>query len=670
MDYSAIPADLKALPQWVAWRYENRDGKPTKVPINPRTGGKADATDPATWADFDTAAAHAATRDGHGIGFVFSDADPYCGVDIDHCRDPETGRLDGDAAAIVAGLDSYAERSPSGTGVHVIVKGKPPRNRKGEKVEMYDRDRFFTVTGDRLPGAPATVNDRQLALDGLYYRAFGADSREDAGRPADLPAPTGLPDDLVIAKLMTDKNAARNARLWAGDVSEYDGDDSRARAALIRRVGFYAGGDVEQVERIVRRSGLDKSRWDSKRGRESFIAYEIRRCLSGQTETYAPRPDEVSQVSLSLSMSGTVGTPAQGLQAASFHGTGRPEPVPWIISNLLPERFPTILYGEGGNAKSILAMHIGMTVAAGAQDWMGFKVSQVSRATKGQGHLGHFTERERGCPAVVYLDFELDADVQRGRAYDLAAGMGLDEPPEGFLYMSATGYTAAEAFRAALDGCLKHGAKLLILDSVTHALDGDVEALRDVRGFFKRYLEPFKAAGVSILVVDHQAKMVKGERYSDKTPFGSAFKGWAGRSIIQVKGDWSGSELTATLRQTKTNFGPKQDPFSVRLRFAEGRIDVEYVGVTVVETETQTTRDVVLNALRDGPMYPAGIEERTGLPLKTVKNNLTALRGAGLVENTGNTRRGSHEVRLTDAGSAALPPDNVHALRRGLEDAA
>lgn len=166
MNTSTIPADLKALPQWVAWRYEERDGDPTKVPINPKTGQRADATDPATWGTLDEAVSRAAKGGLPGIGFVFSAEDPYAGVDLDKCRDPQTGRLDEDAAAIVAGLDSYTEASPSGTGVHVIVRGRVPGSRKRSGgVEIYDHDRFFTITGERLPDAPQTVNDRQLALD-------------------------------------------------------------------------------------------------------------------------------------------------------------------------------------------------------------------------------------------------------------------------------------------------------------------------------------------------------------------------------------------------------------------------------------------------------------------------------------------------------------------------
>lgn len=291
MNTSTIPADLKALPQWVAWRYEERDGDPTKVPINPKTGQRADATDPATWGTLDEAVSRAAKGGLPGIGFVFSAEDPYAGVDLDKCRDPQTGRLDEDAAAIVAGLDSYTEASPSGTGVHVIVRGRVPGSRKRSGgVEIYDHDRFFTITGERLPDAPQTVNDRQLALTGLYFSVFGGDAEPD--RPADLPPPTGLDKNQVIVKLLTDGNKQQNARLWSGDTGDFGGDDSAADWNLIRRIAFYVGGDPDLIEAVARESGLVRDKWDERRGRVSYLQLTIRNALAAQKDFYKPTRKE------------------------------------------------------------------------------------------------------------------------------------------------------------------------------------------------------------------------------------------------------------------------------------------------------------------------------------------------------------------------------------------
>jgi primase-polymerase (primpol)-like protein len=103
--------------------YIERDDKPTKSPINPNTGDFAKSTDASTWGTFDEATA-ACTQDASlsGVGFVFTADDPYCGVDLDDCRDPDSGQLKDWAREIVDWLASYPEVSPSGTGVKVFVQ--------------------------------------------------------------------------------------------------------------------------------------------------------------------------------------------------------------------------------------------------------------------------------------------------------------------------------------------------------------------------------------------------------------------------------------------------------------------------------------------------------------------------------------------------------------------
>ena len=147
--------DIRDLRQWLVWRSEGRDGKPTKIPYSPLTGARASSTDPETWTGYQEAVNVCKERGYGGIGFVFTAEDDLCGVDLDGCLDPETGEIEPWAWEIIEELDSYTEISPSGTGVHVLVRGKLPegRNRKG-RFEAYDRGRYFTVTGKHLAGTP------------------------------------------------------------------------------------------------------------------------------------------------------------------------------------------------------------------------------------------------------------------------------------------------------------------------------------------------------------------------------------------------------------------------------------------------------------------------------------------------------------------------------------
>ena len=120
-----IPPFLRQRPQWVNWRYEERDGKQTKVPYAPRTGRRASTTDLLTWATFEEAVEAYEAGTYSGIGFVFCSADPFVGIDIDNCRNPQTGEVDPRVLDIIARYeDRYVEVSVSGTGVHLITRGK------------------------------------------------------------------------------------------------------------------------------------------------------------------------------------------------------------------------------------------------------------------------------------------------------------------------------------------------------------------------------------------------------------------------------------------------------------------------------------------------------------------------------------------------------------------
>jgi len=146
-----ISERLTERPQWVDWRLEERGDKTTKVPYTPGTLRRASSTDLMTWRTFSEAlAAYEAGEPPYdGIGFVFCSADPFVGIDLDGCRDRETGAVEGWAQELISSVrEGYIEISPSGTGIHVIVEGtvRGGGMRKG-KVEMYGRDRFFTITG-------------------------------------------------------------------------------------------------------------------------------------------------------------------------------------------------------------------------------------------------------------------------------------------------------------------------------------------------------------------------------------------------------------------------------------------------------------------------------------------------------------------------------------------
>lgn len=119
---TGIATDLKPYAHWVVHL--------DKEPYDPKTGRRASTTDSRTWATFPEALKAFESGGWEGIGFVFSSGDPFIGIDLDNCRDPETGDLKEWAAKVCAAfVDAYKEVSPSGRGVHIIARGKAP-NRK------------------------------------------------------------------------------------------------------------------------------------------------------------------------------------------------------------------------------------------------------------------------------------------------------------------------------------------------------------------------------------------------------------------------------------------------------------------------------------------------------------------------------------------------------------
>lgn len=181
--FRSIPRELRQLPQWVCWRSVQRDGKPTKMPVQPSSAA-ASSTDPKTWSTFERVCMTNGQFD--GIGFVFTKEAGYTGVDFDKCRKPKTGETEKWALDIIKELDSYTELSQSGAGWHVIVKASlPPGGNRQGRMEMYDCKRFFCMTGAVLSGiGRGTIEGRDLA--GLQKRMIAGEfgSSSSKAKPA------------------------------------------------------------------------------------------------------------------------------------------------------------------------------------------------------------------------------------------------------------------------------------------------------------------------------------------------------------------------------------------------------------------------------------------------------------------------------------------------------
>lgn len=289
----SIPAELQSVPRWVLYiahhtdkRKESGLPKTSKVPYRV-SGGKASTTDPRSWSTFDQAVARLERGGYSGIGFVFSADDRYVGIDLDGCVDPATGEIAPWALAVVKRFASYTEVSPGGDGLHIIVRGTlPPGGRKKGDVEVYDWGRFFTMTGNVLPGAPATVEERTDELAAWHAEAFPPPAV--AASIARTPHAELTDDAELLARARHARNGEKFRRLydlgdWAGEgyLSQSDAD-----LALCGSLRFWTGADLGRMDALFRASALMRAKWDERRGTDTYGQMTLAKALLG--DVYHP----------------------------------------------------------------------------------------------------------------------------------------------------------------------------------------------------------------------------------------------------------------------------------------------------------------------------------------------------------------------------------------------
>src|SRR5215218_9239181 len=373
-----------------------------------------------------------------------------------------------------------------------------------------------------------------------------------------------LTDEEVIALAKRAKNAWKFEALWVGDTTGY-ASHSEADQALISLLAFYTQNEG-QLDSLYRQSALCRQKWLK---RSDYRRSTIEKALSNLADTYTPSDDGARMVvgngHASLPSSSLYKDEGRGrkLEAVRFTEMEVPGPRRYLLRDIVLVAYATLLYGDGGVAKSLLALALAVAIAGDSKKWLGREVER--------------------CP-VLYMDFELDSEEQARRVYQLCCGQGLDTPPEDLLYISALRHPAREAFTAALEACKEHGVQMMVVDSLGPALQGDAEAARDVIGFFQKSIEPFRVEGIAILIIDHQSRLQQGQSYQSKGAFGSVFKTNLARSVIQAQATERGEgTLTVRLRQKKHNFGPLAEPFGVRLSFTEQAVSLEAVELDASE---------------------------------------------------------------------------------------
>lgn len=262
MNYQNFPSELLALPQWVCWRKVFRDGKWTKVPYQ-IDGVKASSTNRDTWTTFENCLQNINRFD--GLGFCFTAG--YIGIDLDHCFDA-SGELRPWAFDVVSQFDTYTEKSPSGEGLHIILKSDVDIAGRGRRkdwideeggkrsIECYSFGRYFTVTGD--------VFKEKSSLKECEVSAWMKETfvEVEVTQASSFPTAPKLPPDQKILSVMFNAKGGEKLRKLYMEGGETGSDDSKNDLVLVGALMFYCGNRRTDVDRLFRASKLYREKWD------------------------------------------------------------------------------------------------------------------------------------------------------------------------------------------------------------------------------------------------------------------------------------------------------------------------------------------------------------------------------------------------------------------------
>lgn len=627
--YTTIPDELRELRQWVVWRYETRHDKPTKVPYKPVASAnlRASVTDPQSWGFFGAALAVQELNGYDGIGFVLTKADSYIGIDLDHCVDAHTGEAAAWALDIADKLHSYAEVSPSGTGLRVLCKAKWPgdQSKSGGKrgdIEMYSALRYLTITGKHLPGTPFTIEERDLQVSALYEQVLAERDRQRLENKVKVLASSGTggansanqssakaehcksqTDDEVVSLASRASNSSKFQALWQGDTASYP-SASEADAALCSRLAFYTQDSV-QIERIFSLSGLNRDKWAK---RPDYRERTIALALSGACAHYGDGLDKhirangvgPSLASIAKEYSSSLPVPKDGKDGATAKWNSgmpglvrlsdvQPERVHWLWRGYIALGKLTIVDGDPGLGKSLLTCDLAARVTTNAPMPDGSKSDLQEPA----GVL--FLSAEDGLADTIRPRLDAagaDSDRIGVLMYVLDEGQGMGAERLPTLADISTLETAIATT----------GAKLVSIDPLMAHLPDGVNAHRDQD--IRRALTPLsklaESTGVAIVVVRHLNKLGGGNPlYRGGGSIGIIGAARTGLLVAADPGDETGTRRV--LAVTKSNLAAPAPALAYRL------VTEDDNGVPYVQWEghTEHTAASLLAGPQDSPELDA-----------------------------------------------------------------
>lgn len=310
--YEAIPLELRELKNWCLWkRVILENGKTTKVPYQP-DGRKCDVTNAETFNTFNVCYLVLATSNYDGLGFIFTNTS-YAGIDLDDPAFLADGltpnpnyQLDLDRQIKISReFDSYSEVSPSGKGLHIIVKGSVEAGRKRNKIEIYSSGRYFTMTGNAYNNKP--IADCQDLLTQLWAQ-MGPEISPQLVNAINKEQEES--DEEIIKRAINASNGDKFSKLLSGEWNSDYQSQSEADFAFIDIIAFYTQNRI-QIARIFRASPLGKR---PKAKREDYVSGMIQR-------SFDRMPPPINFEGMKEALEAKLGSVAQRLEPAAHNGS-------------------------------------------------------------------------------------------------------------------------------------------------------------------------------------------------------------------------------------------------------------------------------------------------------------------------------------------------------------
>lgn len=283
------PREMRERHQWSCWKLELIEGKWKKPPYHPRSGRKISATNLGQLCTYDQAVRAYQSGGYDGIGYHLRSDDNLVAIDIDNCRDPQTGLIATWARRIIQVMETRVETSPRGGGIHLFVHGKIGRNRSRDlfsgRIEFYSDKQYITWTGQILTETSEIAyrfrdEEPRWSVARLYEALFLEDilseqrRRTLGGGRVDLTWPEPVPltadqraalrrsDERLIRRMREAKNGERFAELFDQGREDDHGGLHVGDLQLCLILLFWTQDDILAADRLFRQSARMRPKWD------------------------------------------------------------------------------------------------------------------------------------------------------------------------------------------------------------------------------------------------------------------------------------------------------------------------------------------------------------------------------------------------------------------------